>query len=123
LFEINSMKSRFSAVVLVAALAPVASALAQGGQAVGWGNSGIVPPASLLKYTQVACGGYHTYALQNDGTLVGWGAGGPGQTGDPNYGQTNTPAGLANVKQVACGYVHTYALKNDGTLVGWGGNG
>ena len=96
------MKSRFSAVVLVAALAPVASALAQGGQVVGWGNSGIVAPASLLKYTQVACGGYHTYALQSDGTLVGW--------GDNWNGQTDTPAGLANVSQVACGAYYTYAI-------------
>ncbi|MFM7806789.1 MAG: FG-GAP-like repeat-containing protein, partial [Planctomycetota bacterium] len=70
-------------------------------------------PAGLANVSQVACGSYHTYALKNDGTVVGWGF---------NYdGQTNTPAGLANVSQVACGS-HTYALKNDGTLVGWGAN-
>ncbi|MBM4007814.1 MAG: hypothetical protein FJ292_09720, partial [Planctomycetes bacterium] len=71
-------------------------------------------PADLANVSQVACGYAHTYALKNDGTLVGWGNNGSGQT--------DTPADLANVSQVACGSHHTYALKNDGTLVGWGDN-
>jgi alpha-tubulin suppressor-like RCC1 family protein len=64
---------------------------------------------------QVACNYGHTYALKNDGTLVGW--------GDNSAGQINTPSNATGITQVACGRLHTYALKNDGTLVGWGDNG
>ncbi|NBX26549.1 MAG: hypothetical protein EBQ99_10990, partial [Planctomycetes bacterium] len=71
-------------------------------------------PGNATGVTQVACGGYHTYALKGDGTLVGWGTNGSGQT--------STPANLNNVTQVACGASYTYALKNNGTLLGWGYN-
>ena len=90
----------------------------QGSDLLGWGNNGegqTNSPSNATGVTQVACGGYHTYALKNDGTLVGWGY---------NYnGETSTPSNLTGVTQVACGYEHTYALKNDGTLVGWGWDG
>ena len=86
-------------------------------QFASWGSNyfgQINSPGNATNATQIACGGHHTYALKNDGTLVGWGWN--------DYGQINTPSNLNGVKQVACGYYHTYALKNDGTLVGWGAN-
>ena len=71
-------------------------------------------PSTATNVTQVACGYAHTYALKNDGTLVGW--------GNNDFGQLDIPSTATNVTQVACGGYHTYALKNDGTLVGWGDN-
>jgi alpha-tubulin suppressor-like RCC1 family protein len=44
-----------------------------------------------------------TYALKNDGTLVGWGYN--------DDGQINTPSTATNVTQVACGRFHTYAIR------------
>ena len=97
--------------VLVAGSATCA-ALAQG-QVVGWGGGGS-PPTSLLKPTQVSCGGKHAYALNQDGTVFGWGLN--------DSQQLDTPAGLGAVTQVVCGGSHTYVLRNDGTIVGWGDN-
>jgi alpha-tubulin suppressor-like RCC1 family protein len=70
----------------------------------------------------IAAGGYHSLALKADGTVVAWGAGGPGQSGDPNYGQATVPAGLTGVTSVAAGQAHSLALKQDGTVVAWGDN-
>jgi hypothetical protein len=84
-------------------------------QFIGWGYNGngeTNTPSNLRGVTQVACGYGHTYALKNNGTLVGWG----------DNSLCNTPSNLSGVTQVSCGGAHTYALKNDGTLVGWGFN-
>ena len=56
---------------------------------------------------------YHSLALKSDGSLVGW--------GDNGYGQTNVPAGNDFVA-IAAGDYHSLALKSDGSLVGWGDN-
>jgi alpha-tubulin suppressor-like RCC1 family protein len=105
------------ACVVVAVLASEASA--QGLMTVKvWGsnyNGQMNTPPDLTGVTQVACGGAHTYALKNDGTIVGWGYNG--------NGEINTPTDLTRVVQVACGGFHTYALRNDNTIVGWGFNG
>ena len=60
-------------------------------------------------------GGTHSLALKADGTVVGW--------GDNGFGETNIPAGLTNVVAIAAGNYHSLALKADGTVVGWGNNG
>ena len=70
----------------------------------GWGNNGFgqrVAPAGLTNVTAIAGGGYHSLALQSDGTVVAWG-GGPG--GPP------VPAGLRNVTAIAAGSYHSLAL-------------
>jgi hypothetical protein len=71
---------------------------------VGWRSGSLQTntPSNLSGPTRVACGESFTYALKNDGTLVGWGSNG--------FGQINTPSNLSGVTQVACGSFHSYAL-------------
>ena len=63
-------------------------------QHVGWGSEGkINTPSTATNVTQVACGGSHTYALKNDGTLVGWGRPYEGQITTPSTATTSTATG------------------------------
>ena len=64
-------------------------------------------PADLTNVVAIAGGGFHSLALQANGTVVAW--------GDNTYGQTNVPADLTNVVAVAGGYSHSMALENDGS--------
>jgi len=68
------------------------------------------------KYTKhfntIAAGGFHSMALQNDGTVVVW--------GNNEYDQCDEPDGLNSVVSIAAGWDHCMALKNDGTVVVWG---
>jgi uncharacterized delta-60 repeat protein len=87
------------------------------GTVVAWGNNGngqTSVPAGLSGVAAIACGGYHTVALNSDGTVVAWGENG--------NGQTSVPAGLSGVTAIAAGESHTVALKNNGTVVAWGKN-
>ena len=75
----------------------------------------------------VCCGYYHTFILENDGTLWGTGynsSGGLG-LGDTNYRTTFTQVttNADNIKSVYCGNGYTFTLKNNGTLWGCGYNG
>jgi hypothetical protein len=54
-------------------------------------------------------------ALTGDGTVIGWGYNG--------NGETNIPAGLSNVVAIAAGDRSGLALETNGTVVGWGANG
>jgi alpha-tubulin suppressor-like RCC1 family protein len=82
------------------------------GRAVGWGGLSFpyVEPGTI--FTKVAAGGWHSLALQADGTAVGWGLN--------KYGEANPPAGLSNVVAIAAGAFHSLALKSDGTVTAWG---
>ena len=100
------------------------------------------PPDDLIACTEVAAGGWHTLALETDGTVRAWGAGltdtGPGSSGvergqsivptnltDPNHqGQT-----LGSCRDIAAGREHSVALRLraqddplDGTVIVWGSN-
>lgn len=76
---------------------------------------------------QISCGGKHTFALKNDGTLWAAGANGYGQLG---LGDTSIKEMFLqvtrninnDVKQIEAGYVHSVLLKNDGTVWSCGGN-
>ena len=76
---------------------------------------------------QISCGGKHTFALKNDGTLWAAGANGSGQLG---LGDTSikerflqVTRNITNdVKQIAAGYNHSVLLKNDGTVWSCGRN-
>ena len=90
---------------------------------VGWGDTNddngnyageTVPPIGLAYATTIAAGGYHSLALNRDGTVIGW--------GDNGYGQSIIPLGLSNVVGIAAGYYHSLAVKSDGTVAAWGGN-
>ena len=74
----------------------------------------------------IYCGYYHTFILENDGTLWGCGSNQFGQLGlgDTNYRTafTQVTTNVDNIKSVYCGYERTFILKNDGTLWGCGNN-
>src|SRR5947207_6851995 len=69
----------------------------------------------LSNVASVAAGGYHSLALEDDGTVVAW--------GNNSYGQTNVPAGLSNVVEIVADGYHSLALRRDGTAIAWGYNG
>jgi parallel beta-helix repeat protein len=75
----------------------------------GWG---ITVPAGLSNAVAVSAGYRHGLALQNNGTVVGF--------GDNSFGEISTPAGLSNVVDIAAGGDCSVALKSDGTIAGWG---
>ncbi len=57
------------------------------------------------------------------GRVVSWGAGGPGSSGHPNYGQATNPAAVSDgVIAIAAGPHFSVALKDNGTVVAWGAN-
>ena len=74
----------------------------------------------------IYCGGYHTFALKNDGTLWGCGYNGEGALGlegtDNRLTFTIIDSNPGNIKSIYCGDMHTIILKNDGTLWGCGNN-
>eukprot|EP00850_Spirogloea_muscicola_P019419 SM000190S04855 [mRNA] locus=s190:46523:47299:- [translate_table: standard] len=73
---------------------------------------------------QLACGGYHSAALDRDGRVWTWGHGGHGQLGHGSLasGEPAVVQALQNVKvvAVACGGAWTAAVTDDGRLWTWG---
>jgi alpha-tubulin suppressor-like RCC1 family protein len=87
-----------------------------------------VAALSGTTFASVAGGGYHSLALKDDGTVMGWGNNGNGQLGNGEH--TFTPvtspvsaSGLTGITAIAGGEFHSLALKNDGTVWAWGANG
>jgi alpha-tubulin suppressor-like RCC1 family protein len=80
---------------------------------VAWGDNsnGITNvPAGLSNAVAVSMGVFGCAALNEDGTVVSWGA----------MGITDVHPGLSNVVAISCGSSHSLALKSDSTVVGWG---
>jgi alpha-tubulin suppressor-like RCC1 family protein len=76
-------------------------------------------------WTQVASGGSHSCAINNDGTLWCWGANASGQLGIGTTAANQEPAQVGsdtNWQSIATGVDHSCAIKTDGTLWCWGGN-
>nr|WP_260981977.1 chitobiase/beta-hexosaminidase C-terminal domain-containing protein [Paenibacillus sp. 32O-W] len=71
-------------------------------------------PGDLQDVKAISAGGYHSLALQTDGTVVAWGS-------DKNN-QLDVPENLQNVVAVSAGLMHSVALKSDGSVVAWGDN-
>jgi len=81
------------------------------GPIVAWGEgtSGQTNvPAGLTNVAAIAAGAFYGLALNNDGTLTGWGS------------MTTISAGVSNMIAIAGGSFHCLALQNDGTVQGWG---
>ncbi|CAL1390883.1 unnamed protein product [Linum trigynum] len=77
--------------------------------------------------TQIACGGYHSLALTDDGKVLSWGFGGHGQLGHPSNQNQKVPVvidALADqrVTYIACGGSSSAAVTDDGKLYTWGNN-
>ena len=72
---------------------------------------------------QIACGYYHTFILNNDGSVWVCGRNNNGQSGLGDATDITTFTKVTNdVKQIACGEYHTIILKTDGSIWSCGKN-
>ncbi|GAB2241001.1 hypothetical protein Droror1_Dr00021519 [Drosera rotundifolia] len=85
------------------------------------------PVSSLegVRITQIACGGYHSLALTDDGKVLSWGHGGHGQLGHSSIQNQKVPTridALADhqVVFIACGGSTSAAVTETGQLFMWG---
>jgi hypothetical protein len=91
------------------------------GRIVRWGY-GVGTPPSDASYEQIVAGDFDALALRDDGTVVAWGIGEPGASGEgeDDYGQATVPPGLTNIVAVAAGGTFSVVLGEDGTMFSWG---
>lgn len=85
-----------------------------------------VSPPSQIEVTGFSGGGFHSLAMQNDGSVWVWGAGSAGQLGDGtnvSYRMTPSKITFAGVERTVAGYNFSLARKDDGTVFSWGSNG
>lgn len=98
-----------------------------GDNTTNWTSSPIQTICGGNTWKSVSCGGAHTAAIKNDGTLWVWGENYYAELGDNSVDDKSSPVqtvtGGTNWKQVSAGYGNTAAIKNDGTLWVWGYNG
>lgn len=80
---------------------------------VAWGKNtaGQTTVPSLSNVAAVAGGGTQSYALLDNGTVVGWG------------GAAGVPGTVTNATHIAAGIDHALVRKSDGTVEAWGDNG
>lgn len=78
-------------------------------------------PADLGPVVEVSCGRFHTVARLASGQVRCWGAGSPGTSGQPHFGQSTPPAAL-QASRVDCGEYFTLAVTTAGRVIGWGQN-
>src|SRR5204862_1469003 len=62
----------------------------------------------------ISAGWFHSLALLNDGSIVGW--------GDNSHGQAASPGGNPNYVAISAGGYHNLALHQGGAWVAWGDN-
>ena len=76
--------------------------------------------------TQIYAGGYHLFALKNDGTVWCCGKNDYGQLGLGNTTSKSTftkvTTNTEDTVKISCGYEHTYILKNNGMIFSCGKN-
>ena len=110
------------------------AALKRDGTVVTWNVRGIPgqqarQPEGMSNIVAVTAGGAHILALQDNGTVWGWGYNRHGQaTGEPTSEENQDAAGIVRidgkildkVSAVAAGVGCSLALRKDGTLLFWG---
>jgi len=86
-------------------------------------RTGPVQVGSATTWTAVACGAYHSAALQSNGYLYDWGYNTNYQLGDGTTSTYLSPRmvdAATNWTAVSCGWYDTMAQKANGSLWGWG---
>ncbi|REK77741.1 invasin domain 3-containing protein [Paenibacillus paeoniae] len=90
-----------------------------------------VPGVELQGIQAVAAGQYHSVALTDAGSVIGWGMNTNGQLGDGTQSSRSYPVSvrdtngqdhLSEIKQISANGYTSIALKTDGTLRAWGDN-
>ncbi|CAM6018832.1 unnamed protein product [Sphagnum balticum] len=86
-----------------------------------------VPAVEKTHLLQVACGGFHTAALTEDGKVLTWGHGRHGQLGHGDLNSAKVPTLVKALEHhrvvfVACGSSWTAAVTESGNLFTWGKN-
>ena len=77
-------------------------------------------------FTKVACGGQHSLAIAQDGSLWAWGGNASGQLGDGTFINRTSPRLIDNSRIytfISCGVSHSAAIDRDNNLFVWGANG
>ena len=78
------------------------------------------------KWTQIACGYYHSIGLRDDGTLWAWGRNNEGQLGYGNNQSVSYPENVlgGGYSYISCsaGAYHSMGVRNDGKVYTWGLN-
>ena len=135
----NVLVTNLTSVVAIAAGTSHSLALLSNGTVMAWGTNNFgqlgdgttnqyrltpVLVTNLSNVVAVACGFYHSLALQSNGRVTAWGTSTNSAVifsdDGVDYGQSVVPAGLTNVVAIAGGGWHSLALKADGTVAGWG---
>lgn len=97
----------------------------------GRGNSSsdwrpqLVPSLKNVRVIQIACGGYHSLALTDEGEVLSWGHGGHGQLGHPTLQNHRVPLAIKALSEerivyIACGGSTSAAISEKGDLYMWG---
>jgi alpha-tubulin suppressor-like RCC1 family protein len=93
--------------------------------ATGTSSKAAVTQSVVVAGEPVSAGGYHTCALQGNGTVLCWGSNQYGQLGDgTTTTRTITAAvtGLTDAVAISTSLYNTCALKSGGSVVCWGWN-
>jgi RCC1 and BTB domain-containing protein len=95
-------------------------------------NSNQLTPIKIIgfnseKIVSIACGGYHSLVLTDEGQVYSWGYNSHGQLGLGNKAHQNRPQkiNLNNnqiVKSISCGWNHSLLLTIDGNIYAFGDN-
>ncbi|KAK1563347.1 hypothetical protein Q3G72_026281 [Acer saccharum] len=98
--------------------------LGRGDKVGGW-KPKPVPSLEDVCITQIACGGYHSLALTDEGKVLSWGYGGHGQLGHSSTQNQQIPVmieALADVRviYITCGGSSSAAITDKGKLYMWG---
>jgi len=83
----------------------------------------LVPSLEGIAIRWIACGIFHTAAVDTEGRCLTWGMGSYGQLGHGDFASSSYPRavpGLAPVDEVACGLYHTLSILQNGDAASWG---